>query len=281
VQVDGLTNVTAVAAGFLHTCAQTSDGSVWCWGSNGLGQLGDGTTTERTTPVKVVGLTDATAITAGAAHSCALTKAGAVFCWGDNYFGELGLGADDAGPDAAAPGYVRLVPQKVPVPVAVGVTSGANAARTCARFGDSPVLRCWGDNRNRCTVPGSMADTLYLPTPFQPDTFAFDGGALVLGTTHTCAVADDRVAWCWGQNVLGQIGKALNGGAPSKQLDLGKVDEIRAGGSATCAIANGDVVCMGDNAYGELGQGTIDDPPPDGGSALAHPTPVVVGLPCP
>ena len=126
--------VVATAAGVLHTCALLSNGTVQCWGSNGRGQLGDGTTTQSTTPVTVSGITNATAIAAGAGHSCAVLATGTVQCWGWNSYGQLGNGTTTDSP--------------TPTPVTVsGITNAtaisAGGIYTCAMLA-SGTVQCWG-----------------------------------------------------------------------------------------------------------------------------------------
>jgi alpha-tubulin suppressor-like RCC1 family protein len=136
-QVSGLSSgVTAIAPNSYHTCAVTSGGALLCWGLNILGEVGDGTTTNRFTPTQVTGLTSGVATFAGGGdHTCALTTGGGVLCWGDNSFGQLGDGTTTQ----------RLTPVQV-----VGLTSGVVAIaggyqHSCALTNAGRVL-CWGVN---------------------------------------------------------------------------------------------------------------------------------------
>ncbi|MBY9081309.1 RCC1 domain-containing protein, partial [Paenibacillus sp. CGMCC 1.18879] len=90
--ISTLSGVTAIAAGSSHSLALKSDGSVWAWGYNGGGQLGDNSTTQRSVPVQVTGLTEVTAIAGGNNHSLALKSDGSVWAWGYNGGGQLGDG---------------------------------------------------------------------------------------------------------------------------------------------------------------------------------------------
>ncbi|MDR1189648.1 MAG: LPXTG cell wall anchor domain-containing protein [Bifidobacteriaceae bacterium] len=96
--VPGLSDVAMVSAGGSHSLAVTNAGQVYAWGANGSGQLGDGTTTNRSTPVLVPGLSDVAMVAAGASHSLAVTNGGQVYSWGDNASGQLGYSSDSATP---------------------------------------------------------------------------------------------------------------------------------------------------------------------------------------
>ena len=254
--------VTQITAGYLHTCALISDGTVTCWGYNGDGQLGDGSNTNSNVPVAVTGgvlaVLPVTDITAGAYHTCALISDGTVTCWGWNDNGQLGDGSNTNSnvPVAVTLGVLAVLP-------VTDITAGDY--HTCALISDGTVT-CWGDNSVGQIGDGSNTNS-NVPV-------AMTGGALTgktvthitAGTFHTCALISDGTVTCWGRNDNGQLGDgsntnsnvpvAVTGGVLTNKT----VTQITAGDYHTCAlISDGTVTCWGNNNNGELGTGDTTD----------------------
>jgi alpha-tubulin suppressor-like RCC1 family protein len=132
--VSGIVDAIDIASGYSHTCAIAgSTGGAFCWGQNGFGQLGVGTTSNKNTPTAVIGLESLrlTSVTTGRSHSCATTSLADVYCWGFNAFGQLGIGSV----------ATRLSATLVPNIKATSVTAGE--FHTCAITLQKSV-KCWG-----------------------------------------------------------------------------------------------------------------------------------------
>ena len=241
--------LTQVSAGANHTCALTTAGGVKCWGDNAYGQLGDGSTTQRVTPVDVSGLASGvTAITAGYFHTCALTTAGGVKCWGFNGYGQLGDSFNTT----------RLTPVDVS-----GLASGVTAItvgnfHTCA-LTTAGGVKCWGDNGYGQLGDGSNNNRY---APVNVSGLGSGVSAIATGGKHTCALTTAGGGKCWGYNAQGQFGD----GSTSSQLTSVDVSgltsglAIKAGEYHTCALTTaGGVKCWGYNSVGQLGDGSTSN----------------------
>ena len=241
--------VTKLAAGNDHTCALMTDGTLQCWGDNADGQVGDGTDFPSRPPRTVIGLNGrVVAIATGGNHSCALLVGGTLNCWGRNSSGQLGDGTTDE----------RLIPVAVVgLPMAPTALAGGDA-HSCALF-PGGALFCWGNNSSGQLGNGTTNDSL---APVAVMGLATGVVEIVAGFQHSCARLTNGDVHCWGDNSRGQLGNDSQNGSnvPVTVVGLSRpAIALAAGFDHTCAVLqDGDVECWGDNARGQLGDGTRD-----------------------
>jgi alpha-tubulin suppressor-like RCC1 family protein len=241
--------VSTIAAGAWHACALIENGGVKCWGDNAGGQLGDGTTVNRLTPIEVVGVIGkVAALSAGYNHTCAVTSAGTAYCWGWNTYGKLGDGT--------------TTNRSIPV-IVDGLLSGVRAisagnAHACAGL-QIGAAKCWGGNPDGRLMFDPF-QYLYPVTPVDVAGLQSGVATLSAGGYHTCTSRENGGAKCWGNNESGQLGDGTTAGQRTA-VDVvglsGTMQSISAGSLHTCAVtAAGGVKCWGDNHRGQLGDGT-------------------------
>lgn len=235
-----------VSAGGRHTCATQTDGSVWCWGDNSFGQLGDGSTNGGSQPRWVQLAAGVEAAAAGQSHSCVLTLDGAVWCWGRNNLGQLGDGTVAS----------RVEPTAVVLP-GEAVSLSAGYAHTCA-VGAGGQAWCWGANDtgqlgignvvpDTCGSPAVSCSPSPLNVEEIGDVASLSAGGSAEGS-HSCAALNDRSVWCWGDNSEEQLGDGslISRNTPVELTDLFNVIGVTAGERHSCAtLGNGESHCWG------------------------------------
>jgi len=246
------TGVTQVSAGGLHSLALHSDGTVWAWGNNFFGQLGNGTANSSAslTPVQVTGLTGVTQVSAGGFDSLALRSDGTVWAWGMNNVGQLGDGTTAS--------------TEVPVQVTglsqvTGISAGYDASLATSTRGITALTSVWAWGGNSMGQLGDGTFTNHLtpeqvgiPTPYIAGISAGHQFAVVLGT--------DGSSWAWGADGSGQLDNAPTSNPVTRPVQMtttgSGITQLSAGYDHVLALrSNGTVLAWGGNAQGQLGDG--------------------------
>jgi len=244
IQVGGINNATAMAAGLSHTVVLLSDGTLKAWGRNQYGQLGNGTSTNSTTPVTVSGISNAIAVAAGDYHSTALLADGSVKSWGWNFYGQLGNGTTTANS-----------PNPTPV-AASGITT---ATKISARFRQTLVILAdksimgWGNNHG-----GELGNGNTLISEPNPVTVSGINTAVAISAADhsTAAILADGTMRSWGKNIEGALGTGVDADSPTP-VQVTNITTAMAVSSGDLhylvILSNGTVRAWGKNTSGQLG----------------------------
>jgi alpha-tubulin suppressor-like RCC1 family protein len=250
-RVVNLDEVISVAAGAEHACALRRDGTIWCWGANDYGQIGDGSSGEdKNLPTKVAGLGTyaypALSVVAGIGFTCALDAYDEVWCWGDNSAHQLGVDGDSS---SATPIQLTTVE-------ADALFASGHSRQACA-LTDSSGVQCWGSistspddqGTDPTTVTGLSTDVVLVSSAY----------------TYACALLASGQAQCWGDNSYGQLGQgdtASHGVVTVKHIE--DATELSTGDGHACVReSDGSYQCWGENDHGELGISTSGPPVTD------------------
>ena len=249
-RIPGLVDVTSISAGGSHGLARLQNGSLTSWGLNaqdntgrGGGQLGDGTRTNRATPVGVLSAQGTQNVAAGSYHSLALHGDGTVLAWGFNQQGQLG--------DSST--QTREVP--VVIPGLSGVTALAGGCSHSLALKTDGTVLSWGFNSTGQLGDGSSTNrSAPVAVPG-----LFNVAAIAAGCAHSVALKKDGTVWAWGFNLEGQLGattQALVQRTPIQVSGLSAITAIAVGSNHTLALdADGRVWSWGENDQGQLGDG--------------------------
>ena len=234
----------SVSAGASFSLALLANGTVWAWGQNGDGRLGDGTNTTRVVPTQILDLPGTQAISAGSSHALALASDGTVWSWGTGASGERGDGTTNG---RNAP---RMVSGLANV-VAIAAGRGFSAAVT-----SDGTLWMWGENEDGQLGLGDTSDRWSAVR-------VMAGVATVAaGARHTLALKTDGSVWAWGGNGGGQLGDGTTASrqAPAVIPGLAPAAAVTAGGNHSQArLTDGSLYAWGGNGGGQLGDGTTTD----------------------
>lgn len=261
-----LTSIVEVAAGSTSTCARSSAGGVYCWGSGTNGALGNGVSSNSNTPVIVrnpannANLSGAASITVGNGHACVLTTGKAVLCWGANSSGQLGTNNQT---QSALPIAPRGLNNAASLPAMANVSAGGSF--TCATTTTGNVY-CWGnDSYAQLGRDGNGGYIAYPVSVVTASATPLTGISKVSsGDYHSCALTTSGSAYCWGNAAAGQLGfgyttsgfrqVAVQVRGIAGDGNISGLTEIETGGYHSCGLmTGGSMACWGWGTFGQTG----------------------------
>jgi alpha-tubulin suppressor-like RCC1 family protein len=249
IQVGALTNWSHLSNGSATATAIKTDGTLWAWGYNGFGQIGNGTVISRSSPVQVGALTSWYYSVAFGRNAAAIKTDGTLWAWGYGFSGQLGQNNTIS---RSSPVQVGLLTNWTDVAIA-GNPNGAMAA-----VQSNGTMWSWGHNEHG-KLGQNISSLVYRSSPVQIGSlttwYQVSGGSQFM-----CSIKTDGTLWAWGQNNTGQLGdnSIVSRSSPVQVGALTGWSKVSCGNEHTVAIkTNGTLWMWGRNSSGELGDNTI------------------------
>jgi alpha-tubulin suppressor-like RCC1 family protein len=252
-EITSNTNWKQIAGGQSHTAAIKTDGTLWCWGQNIAGEIGDntaGSTIGRSTPrQEITSSTNWKQVACGTNYTAAIKTDGTLWCWGINSSGQIGDNTIIA----------RSTPRQE-------LTSSTNWKQVSCGYTHAAAIKtngtlwCWGSNGN-----GQIGDNTFgatgRSTPRQEITSSTNWKQVSAGANNTTAIKTNGTLWCWGQNDLGQIGDNTVGNSRSTPVQEWTSStnwkQVSASDHTAAIKTDGTLWCWGNNSSGQLGDFTL------------------------
>ena len=247
-------NWEQVSCGDNHTAAIKTDGTLWMWGSNSYGALGENTLANKSSPVQTVTFgTNWKQAACGGQHTAAIKTDGTLWCWGRNFDGQLGDNTN---------GYKKSPVQTTALGTNWNQVS-CGGLHTAAIKTDG-TLWCWGENEYGALGQGELSSKnfRFKSSPVQTIAFGTNWKQVSCGHRHTAAIKTDGTLWCWGWNDYGQIGDGNRSYktrySPVQTTAFGtNWKQVSCGSTHTAAIKAGQLFCWGENTFGQFGNNLV------------------------